>query len=62
MGGRKLKADRPVKRQISLPETLAARVELALFDPVRGRREYGALSQLIESLLREWLRNQGVKL
>jgi metal-responsive CopG/Arc/MetJ family transcriptional regulator len=42
---------------ISLPNELAASVDLALFDPVRGRTRYGARSRLIAELLRKWLKS-----
>ena len=40
---------------ISLPVEVAADVDLALFDPVRGKIKYGARSRLIAGLLRKWL-------
>jgi metal-responsive CopG/Arc/MetJ family transcriptional regulator len=47
--------DPPKRTTINLPESLLARVELHLFDPVRVRRKYGGLSNLIARLLREEL-------
>lgn len=42
----------------SLPAPLAAEVNLLLEDPLTRRRKYGALSKLIEALLRDWLARQ----
>jgi hypothetical protein len=44
-----------VKRKISLPNSLCARVDEYLLDPSTGKRAYGELSRLIERLLREHL-------
>lgn len=43
---------------ISLPTTLAADVDLVLFDPVRGKIKYGARSRLVAGLLLRWLRDK----
>lgn len=43
---------------ITLPGPLAARVDLRLLDPLRGRVKYGSRSGLIEKLLTIWLRAQ----
>lgn len=40
---------------ISLPIEVIARVRLLLFDPVSKRTRYGALSNLITNLLRDWI-------
>ena len=40
---------------VSLPVALAADVDLALFDPLRGKLRYGARSRLFASLLSKWL-------
>ena len=42
----------------SIPAALAAEVDLLLEDPLTKRRKYGALSKLLESLLRNWLADQ----
>ena len=49
------KTDRPITWKVNMPESIAAEVELHLFDPVRGNVAYGARSKLIEGLLRAWL-------
>ena len=47
---------------VSLPVALAADVDLALFDPLRGKIKYGARSRLVAGLLRKWLnRNKNEK-
>jgi len=56
--GRKLHADPPVPVFTSLPQSLAAKVELLLFDPVTNKPKYGGRSKLIEQLLREWVERQ----
>ena len=40
---------------ITLPESLANRVDLLLIDPLSGRVKYGSRSGLVERLLREHL-------
>ena len=49
------KTDRPVKITVSVPESVMTRVQLKLFDPLRGRARYGALSGLMTDLLRDWV-------
>jgi hypothetical protein len=41
-----------------LPEQLFVDVKLLLADPVTGRVRYGAMSKLVERLLREWVDQQ----
>lgn len=41
--------------KVSLPAALVAEVNLLLEDPLTHRRKYGALSRLIEALLKDWL-------
>ena len=55
MPGRKPFADQPVEWKISLPGSLAAKVELILLDPAALRAGYGKRSALICMLLREWI-------
>lgn len=43
---------RRISKNISLPEDLIARMELALFSEAEGRIPVGAQSKLIEELLR----------
>lgn len=49
------KDDLIVKKKISLPATLCGRVEFILHDPSKNRPAYGALSDLITTLLTEWV-------
>ena len=44
---------------ISLPIEVSADVDLALFDPIRGKIKYGARSRLVSQLLQSWLKKQG---
>ncbi len=48
----------PTRIVICLPETLKAEVDLLLFDPVRGKRQYGAFSGLVSKLLRDWIKRE----
>ena len=59
--GRKKKLDRPVHWSISVPQSLAAELELLLIDPLRGKPKHGARGALIERLLREWVEEQKKK-
>lgn len=52
--GRPQHTDPPRLWEISLPSSLCTHIEALLRDPLTGRTRYGARSQLIERLLREW--------
>lgn len=54
--------DPPVRIHIALSQSLLARLELHLHDPIRGKPRYGDRSKLIESLLEEWLKIQDAEL
>lgn len=56
------RVDRPVRLEITLPESVSAAVELELFSDIESRVPYGARSKLIEQLLRQWLTSRGVSL
>jgi metal-responsive CopG/Arc/MetJ family transcriptional regulator len=56
--GRRARIDKPVRWEVSLPTSLAAEVELHIFDPVRRTQAFGARSALVSRLLREWLEQQ----
>jgi len=45
-------------KTIQIPEDVYNRVELLLMNPSRGKAEFGAWSDLITSLLREWVMKQ----
>jgi metal-responsive CopG/Arc/MetJ family transcriptional regulator len=46
---------RTVEIKLTLPIDMAADLDLLLFDPVRGKVQYGARSHLIKELLRPWI-------
>ena len=54
------KAIRPVEKNISLPQDLVTRVDLELYSDLEGKVPFGAKSELVESLLRDWLKSRGV--
>lgn len=58
--GRKSHLDTPVNLVVSIPTSLAAKVELLLFDPTTNKPKYGGRSALIQQLLREWVEKQQV--
>lgn len=43
---------------ISLPEDLAAEIELVLADPLTNKVTYATRSKLLETLLRQWLESK----
>lgn len=47
--------DAPVRLHITLPQSLLARLELILHDPIRNKARYGERSAIIEGLVREWI-------
>lgn len=49
------KTDRPVRREIYLPESLDTRVALLLWSPAENRIPHGAYSLFVESLIRRAL-------
>ena len=51
-------ADPPVEWRINIPESLAAQVNLKLWDPDRHAIRYGARSRLITHLLEIWLEHE----
>lgn len=59
MAGRRRKVDRPAERTVSIPSSVIHAVEDRLpRNPLTGRLRYGALSGLVETLLRDWLAKQ----
>ena len=50
--------DPPRQIKLSIPGSVLTQVEVLLFDPVRAKREYGALSRLTTALYREWIEEQ----
>ena len=53
--GRKPRAGGIAVWTLSLPLPLVAEVELHLLDPFTRKVSYGARTELIQTLLREWL-------
>jgi hypothetical protein len=47
--------ERPIKLEISLPESLRGRLDLLLWSPTEGRIPQGAYSALIVQLLKDHL-------
>lgn len=47
--------DKPVRLHVVLPQSLFARFELLLHDPIRNKARYGERSEIIESLVRGWV-------
>lgn len=54
------KIDRPQHVSVRLPTSIVAKVEIELFSDVIGAVPWGAKSELVESLLRRWLKERGV--
>lgn len=52
------RVDRPKEKQINLPESLCAQVDLILFSPLEGRVPYGAWSKYIQRLIEQDLSRQ----
>ncbi len=50
--------DRPVRRHVTIRESVLAQVDIILCDPLRGTPAHGALSQLVTQLLADWLAKQ----
>lgn len=53
--GRKAHLDKPVKKQVWLPESLVAKVDLLLWSELEEKIPYGAWGKLIENLLQKHL-------
>ena len=58
--GKKPHADPPVEWKISIPQSIAAPVELILSDPLTGKPKHGARSRLLAELLNNWLAGQAL--
>lgn len=50
--------DRPVEKNLSLPGTVVAQVDLHLYSELEGRVPHGAWRNLITELLTSWLREK----
>lgn len=49
------KPDRPVRREIHLPESIDSRIQLLLYSPVEKRVPHGALSAFFTELAQQAL-------
>lgn len=49
------KSEPYVQVKINIPATINARLELAIWDPVLKKPSYGKRSEIITSLIQEWL-------
>lgn len=56
--GRKPLVIPTVPMKTYVPKPLAAKVELLLFDPARGKPSYAARSNLVVALLQKWVDGQ----
>ncbi len=59
MKGRPRHLDRPILWNISLPESLATKIELLLWDPTANGPRKGSKSALICGLLERYLKEKG---
>ena len=50
--------DRPIKKNLSLPESLVTKVDLLLYNSVENKVPFGAWQELVTRLLNEWLSTQ----
>lgn len=50
--------DPPKKITLSIPSSVLAQVELRLINPLTMQPAYGAVSQLMTSLIKRWLSEQ----
>lgn len=53
------KIDRPVQKEVSIPQSIYASVELELWSELEECVPRGSWSALVEQLLREWLAQRG---
>ena len=53
-----LKVDRPVRKNLCLPQSLVARVDLELWSEVEGKVPFAAWQQYIEKLIRQDLHSR----
>ena len=52
--------DRPKQFNVQLPESLYAKLRIELHSELEGRVPHGALSELVQTLIRGWLIDRGV--
>ena len=56
--GRPRHSVRPHDWKLSIPQDLAAEIDLQLWDPILQKPKYGGRSELVTALLRRWLSEQ----
>lgn len=54
------KIDYCVHVSVRIPTSIMSLVELELYSELIGKVPFGAKSELVESLLRDWLKSRGV--
>lgn len=47
--------DRPMDKKLSLRTSIVKEIDSQLADPLTGKPRYGAWTELVESLLQEWM-------
>lgn len=52
--GKRKNVDKPVEKNLSLPTSIVARVDLLLYSELEGRVPHGAWAKLVTRLLTEW--------
>lgn len=58
--GRRKKIDRPREIAFQIPDSIYSKVQAELYSEVEGKVPFGAKSELVSSLLIEWLRERGI--
>lgn len=56
--GRPAKIDTPIRQRVTLPTSIATRVDLLLFSEIEGKVPRGAFSEYVERLIRQDLSNR----
>ncbi len=56
--GRRPLVDSTVRKRINVPESIAARIDLVLIDPLTGGLRYNAWSDYINKLIRDDLEKE----
>ena len=46
--------DRPIDKKLSLRTSIVNEIDSQLADPLTGKPQYGAWTELVESLLQKW--------
>lgn len=56
------KIDRPVYKKIAIPESVAFLVDMQLYSELEGRVPQSAWADTVTQLLKDWLKDRGVKI